>query len=126
MITVICLLCCVSNAEEVSFKTIGVHYSLTDVVIKPVSIGIVSWTCDEYNTVPGVFGSICCLSHKNIRLELGAAFTIQDRFDVVPLTGVSFPISESIIVGAWYAPFWNLYSPNSSDDPFGMMVGYRF
>lgn len=107
-------------------RMIGKDYSITDVIVRPVSVGISSWTDDKYGTVPAGFASMCCFSLDNkIRLELGIAFTIQDKLDIAPLTGLSTPI-DNFIVGVWYAPFWNLYSPKSSDDPWGVMVGYRF
>ena len=104
---------------------IGRDYTFTDVIVRPVSVGVSSWT-DKDGTRPSIFTSFCCMSFENdLRFELGVAFSMDDKLEVVPLTGISTPIADDFIIGAWYAPFWNLYS-SSSDDPLGIMLGYRF
>lgn len=97
---------------------------VSDVIKNPLSIGVLTWSDDNKNT-GGVFGSICPMAYDDrIRLELGVAFNTADGFEVHPLTGLTAPIGEHFIAGVWYGAFWNLYP--GSDDPYGLMLGYRF
>lgn len=119
------LLCCVCTASA-EIKTLGLDYDVSDVVSRPISIGITSMHFKERDTV-GAFGSICCMTMDDkLRLELGGIFSVSDRLDVHILTGLSTPVLDDYVVGVWYASFWNLYHPATSDDPWGIMVGYRF
>lgn len=122
ILIILCLVC-----NTVTADMIGLDYPITDEIIKPVSVGITTWSCDKYGTTIGGFASISCMSfYEKVRLELGAAFKTQDKLKYVPFTGLSVPITDEFILGVWYAPFWNLYQPKTSDDPSGIMIGYRF
>lgn len=117
IILFLCLLVNFSFADVVILD-----YPITDEIIQPVSIGIITWSDNNDNTFGG-YGSICCLSYNNkLRFELGMAFTTNNKLDIAPLTGISTPIGDTFVVGAWCAPFWNLFS----DDPYGLLLGYRF
>ena len=119
-------LCLIAGTASAEIRTLGLDYDVTDVVAKPLSVGVTSLHYKSDNNI-GVFGSISCMTVDDIlRLELGGIFAVSDGLDVHILTGLSTPVLDEFTVGVWYASFWNTYHPATSDDPWGIMVGYRF
>ena len=123
---ILMMLTAVCNAGE--FKILGRDYGLSDVVEKPISVGLSSWSDKELGTVPALYASLSMMSYSdNIRFETGIVGTMGSRtVDVAILTGLSTPVGDNMVAGVWLAPFWNLYKPKYSDDAWGIMVGYRF
>lgn len=120
LIWILLVVLAVSPVFAVEIATID--YKLTDVVVKPISYGVCSWTDDE-GTRAAPYISVCCMTHWDIRLEMGMAFAYIDKVEVRALTGLSYAVSENYLVGAWYSPFWGY---DDRDDPWGVMVGRRF
>jgi len=132
------LLCTILScqASERSLKMMYYDYSVLDLSIHPLSVGITSWTDKRYNnTVPALYGSVTMLSYRDIvRLEIGGCAT-WDKNRVINndhgsvaismITGISTLINEKYVVGIWMSPFWNLYGSRPSD-PYGIMIGYAF
>lgn len=109
---------------------IGRDFNLFESVsVKPVSIGVTSWTDREHGTDPAMYVSGAMLSYKDIiRFECGGTATLHNGerwVDIAMITGISTLIADKVVVGAWFAPFWNTYGPRP-DDPWGIMIGYAF
>lgn len=116
------------SAGEERLRLLWRDYKLTDVDTRPISMGAVLWENKELPDHVGVYASIAGLSYKDWRLEGGGMATwneVKDRVEIAMLTGISVRLWDKLVVGAWYAPFWNLYGPRP-DDPWGIMVGYAF
>jgi hypothetical protein len=103
-------------------KTFLIDYRYFDSEIRPISLGITSFSDRDKDTA-AIYGSVCMFNYKSIRFEIGSGISFEG--DVAFITGFSYPI-KSMVLGAWYAPFWGLDIDGNSDDPWGIMVGYRF
>ena len=138
-LTLLLLSMCVCGAERKSprdLMIIGRDYNLwEDISARPVSVGLNSWYTVETGVLPAIYASAAVISYKDIvRLELGGSATWNSHrringgsgsIDMALLTGVSTLIADRIVVGIWFAPFWNLYG-SKPDDAFGGMIGYAF
>jgi hypothetical protein len=125
---VLCLACSLSIGEEKQFKVLFRDYRWNDVDTRPISAGAVLWDNDEHPNHLGIYASVAFLTYKNWRLETGGVTIWDDRRgypEIDMLTGISVRLWERVVVGAWYAPFWNTYGIHP-DDPWGIMVGYAF
>jgi hypothetical protein len=112
------------------FMVVGRDYNLfEDISVKPLSVGINSWYTFDTGVLPAMYASVALFSYKDVvRFEVGGSSTWngnKDRVDISPLTGISTLLAEKIVVGIWFAPFWNLYG-NCPDDAWGGMIGYAF
>ena len=137
-LSILVFFCLILNsfASERSLKMMYYDYSMGDLSIHPLSIGITSWTDKRYNnTMSALYGSVAMLSYKDIvRLEVGGCATWDKNrvinnnngsMTIAMITGISTLINEKYVVGIWMSPFWNLYGSRPSD-PYGIMFGYAF
>jgi hypothetical protein len=115
-------------AGEERLRMLWSDYKLTDEDTRPISIGAVLWENRELPDHLGLYSSVALFSYKDWRLECGGIGTwneVRDRVEVAVLTGVSVRLWDRVVLGTWYAPFWNVYGVRP-DDPWGIMVGYAF
>lgn len=120
--------CSAQAGEDRRLKLLFRDYKLADEDVRPLSAGLMLWESKELPDHVGLYGSIAPVSYKNWRIETGGMATWnekKDRVEIGMLTGVSYRFSCNVVIGAWYAPFWNTYGKNP-DDPWGVMVGYAF
>ena len=115
--------------QESDWTMVFKDYSVVDETRKPVGLGLLTWSDDDVDFEPGVYGQLSWLNYKEIwRFNIGVGAALKnDRVYVRPLTSVTMAFSmgqASFEVGAYYAPFWGLDS--RSDDPYGLMFGYLF
>ena len=131
MLLVFILAASVAHAGD--FKIMGRDYNPLDWAQNPIGIGVCSWTDDDYDFEPGLYGQFALVSWRDaVRLNMGCAFIWDydnDRVDFAPVTSVTmgiffFKANKLMEVGVYYAPFWGLDS--RSDDPYGLMIGYAF
>jgi hypothetical protein len=121
-----------SFSETRDLKMIYRDYTLSDtdaLSTRPISVGLVSWTDNDIDILPGLYVSIAVLTYKDIvRLEVGGVTTWDQKhayLDSDMLIGISTLINDKFVVGIWMSPFWNLH-PIYHNDPYGIMVGYAF
>jgi hypothetical protein len=119
---------CSVQASERNLKLLWRDYNLSDEDTRPLSAGLMLWESKELPSHFGPYGSIAPLSYYNFRAEVGGMATWnekKDRVEIGMLTGLSYRFSCNVVMGVWYAPFWNTYGKNP-DDPWGLMIGYAF
>ena len=119
----------VSHAQ--SLKIMGRDYNPLDWNEHPLAIGAITWSDNDYDFEPGIYGQMCFVSWKDaVRLNSGVIIiwnSEKNRPSFRPNTSITFgiPVGDLMFeAGIYYAPFWGLY--DKSDDPWGFMLGYAF
>jgi hypothetical protein len=137
LLAVIALLLCAglisaNAAEPKAFKLAFKDYRFDDPELRPMSVGLLTWTDTEHDCSVGGYFNWTIVSMLKDKLRLGAALAVipsgiteypaQIRFD----TTVTTRLFDWLEVGAYYAPFWGLAKDLGDDPPWGVMVGYSF
>ena len=126
--TVAFCFCSAQAGEDRRLKMLFYDYKLADDDMRPLSAGVATWNNKELPGHSGFYCSAAFFSWKDWRMEVGGTETWNEkksRVEIGMLTGVSVRLWDRLVVGAWYAPFWNT-SGRNPDDPWGFMVGYAF
>jgi hypothetical protein len=129
-LTILCLVMMATMAHAQDIKILGRDYSWRGDVANPIGVGAITWSDEEYDFEPGIYGQILFGSYKEIvRFSMGmVVIWDDDKPGIRPSTALTFGIpignDDIIEIGAYYAPFWGLDS--RSDDPWGFMLGYGF
>lgn len=120
-------LVCVQAGGSKPYKLMILDYTLNDSGIRPISIGVCSWSNDDQPLTGGCYLDIAFLSLLDDRLRLGAGLLVahgDDRLDVKLHTSVTTLVWDWLEVGVYYAPFWGMAQELGDDPPYGVMIGY--
>lgn len=120
-----------ASAQDV--KVIGKDFWVTDDKLRPISVGLCSWSDEDADFQ---LGGICNFSLINLwdnHLRIGTGFAVSTKDNSsnikmdLRLVGptVTTLVFDSLELGFYVAPFWNLYN-GQRDDPYGFIIGYAF
>jgi hypothetical protein len=114
-------------AEESTVKFIFRDYNLYDANIKALSIGVCTWTDNDYECAIGGYLNFNFISLLKDQLRFGGGFVAipgdERAFEIRLDTSLTTRIFDFIEVGAYWCPFWGMIG---KDDPFGLLIGYTF
>ena len=133
IMTAIVLLCIgllsANATENKSVKLAFKDYSITDQELRPMSIGLCTWSDSETSCDVAGYFDIAIISMFNDRLRLGTGLIGKPRddshwMDIKMETSITTRF-DWFEVGAYYCPFWGLADKKYADDPaYGIMIGY--
>jgi len=116
---------------EGDIKVMFRDYNPLEFEKNPVAVGIGTWSDDDEDLAPAIYGQLAWLTWKErLRLNMGIAVAWKDSIEEVrvrPITSITTIVSIKDInfeVGGYYAPFWGL--DDRSDDPYGILIGLAF
>ena len=129
LVFLLMLVACSCWADDRRLRVLFRDYKLMDEDVRPLSAGLMLWENKELPNHVGPYASVGLFSYNNWRFEVGGLAVWNEKVEreyaveISMLTGISHRFENNIVVGVWYAPFWNTYGRNP-DDPWGIMIGY--